>query len=110
MPSISFIAGICLYLRKDDSKLYWYNCSHFQQGCPQENYKASTIYERKFELNYKASGSGSVFFKIQFESTYFKLVLHVLRLTKKLTQRKKQCVIIFKIVLSLQTFQNYRSP
>nr|XP_022306720.1 uncharacterized protein LOC111113056 isoform X2 [Crassostrea virginica] len=37
--------GICLYLRKDDSKLYWYNCSHFQQGCPQENYKASTIYE-----------------------------------------------------------------
>ena len=62
MPSISFIAGICLYLRKDDSKLYWYNCSHFQQGCPQENYKASTIYERKFELNYKASGSGSVFF------------------------------------------------
>ncbi|XP_078328067.1 uncharacterized protein LOC111114566 [Crassostrea virginica] len=51
--------GICLYLRKDDSKLYWYNCSHFQQGCPTENYRGSTIYERKFVLNYKASESGS---------------------------------------------------
>ena len=56
---ISFFEGICLYLRKDDSKLYWYNCTHFQQGCPTKHYRGSTIYERKFVLNYKASKSGS---------------------------------------------------
>ena len=57
--SISFIKGICLYLRKVDSKVNWYNCSRFQQGCPTEHYRGSTIYERKSVLNYKASGSGN---------------------------------------------------
>lgn len=57
--SISFFEGLCLYLPKDDSKVDAYDCKNFRKGCPTENYRGSTIYERKSVLNQEASGSWS---------------------------------------------------
>nr|XP_022309529.1 uncharacterized protein LOC111115175 isoform X3 [Crassostrea virginica] len=42
---ISIQKGFCLYLPKVKSKVDAYNCSHFQQGCPTEHYRGSTVYK-----------------------------------------------------------------
>nr|XP_022295508.1 uncharacterized protein LOC111105480 isoform X4 [Crassostrea virginica] len=37
--------GICLYLKKDQSGLDVYNCTHFKYGCPTKFYSGSIIYK-----------------------------------------------------------------
>lgn len=44
---ISYISGLCMFLRKRDSFIDAYNCRNFVEGCPNSTYRMYEVYKCK---------------------------------------------------------------